>query len=87
MHTLRDTPQTQTVGKHKKNENHKITPFNPMSFNLENIPSQKGKIAIVTGANSGLEKKLQWISKKRNQSNNGLPKSNESRNSKSRSNS
>ena len=29
-----------------------------MSFNLENIPSQKGKIAIVTGANSGLGKEI-----------------------------
>jgi len=29
-----------------------------MSFNLDNIPSQKGKIAIVTGANSGLGKEI-----------------------------
>ena len=29
-----------------------------MSFNLENIPCQKGKIAIVTGANSGLGKEI-----------------------------
>ena len=29
-----------------------------MSFNIENIPSQKGKIAIVTGANSGLGKEI-----------------------------
>ena len=29
-----------------------------MSFNLENIPYQKGKIAIVTGANSGLGKEI-----------------------------
>lgn len=29
-----------------------------MSFNLNNIPSQKGKIAIVTGANSGLGKEI-----------------------------
>ena len=29
-----------------------------MRFNLENIPSQKGKIAIVTGANSGLGKEI-----------------------------
>ena len=29
-----------------------------MSFNLENIPSKKGKIAIVTGANSGLGKEI-----------------------------
>jgi len=25
-----------------------------MDFNLNNIPSQKGKIAIVTGANNGV---------------------------------
>ena len=29
-----------------------------MSFNLDNIPCQKGKIAIVTGANSGLGKEI-----------------------------
>ena len=29
-----------------------------MSFNIENIPSQKEKIAIVTGANSGLGKEI-----------------------------
>mgnify|MGYP001053921284 FL=1 len=29
-----------------------------MSFNLDNVPSQKGKIAIVTGANSGLGKEI-----------------------------
>ena len=29
-----------------------------MSFNLEEIPSQKGKVAIVTGANSGLGKEI-----------------------------
>ena len=29
-----------------------------MSFKLENIPSLKGKIAIVTGANSGLGKEI-----------------------------
>jgi short-subunit dehydrogenase len=32
-----------------------------MSFNLHQIDSQKGKIAIVTGANTGLGKKLQLV--------------------------
>lgn len=29
-----------------------------MNFNIQNIESQKGKIAIVTGANSGLGKQI-----------------------------
>ena len=29
-----------------------------MSFNIHQIPSQKGKIAIVTGANTGLGKEI-----------------------------